>query len=106
MIPAPQCAGYLSETSMRKILAAALAATMLATPVLAAEQGALEAGKPAGVKQASIEAGGVLLWVGTLAAAGAIAPIAPTTLGPSFSPTGTSPYSFCVVFMTARGQPR
>jgi len=77
---------------MRKILAAAIAATMLATPVLAAEQGALDAGKPAGVKQASIEAGGVLLWVGILAAAGAIAAIASTTQGNgSASSTGTSP---------------
>lgn len=75
---------------MRKTIAAAIAATMLVTPVFAAEQGALDSGKPAGVKQASIEAGGVLLWVGILAAAGAIAAIASTTQGSSSS-TGTSP---------------
>jgi hypothetical protein len=79
---------------MRSIFAAALAATLAVTPVLAAETsnaGALSAGKPAGVKQASIEAGGVLMWVGILAAAGAIAAIASTTQGNSSSSTGTSP---------------
>jgi hypothetical protein len=79
---------------MRSIFAAAFAATLVVTPALAAETseaGALSAGKPAGVKQASIEAGGVLLWVGILAAAGAIAAIASTTQGNSSSSTGTSP---------------
>ena len=78
---------------MRSFFAAALAATLVVTPVLAAETleaGALAPGKPAGVKQAQIEAGGVLLWVGILAAAGAIAAIASTTQGSSSS-TGTSP---------------
>jgi hypothetical protein len=79
---------------MRSIFAAALAATLVVMPALAAETsnaGALSAGKPAGVKQASIEAGGVLMWVGILAAAGAIAAIASTTQGNSTSSTGTSP---------------
>jgi|GEM_PF-1968875 hypothetical protein len=78
---------------MRSIFAAALAATLVVMPALAAETsnaGALSAGKPAGVKQASIEAGGVLMWVGILAAAGAIAAIASTTQGSSSS-TSTSP---------------
>jgi hypothetical protein len=69
---------------MRSIFAAALAATLAVTPVLAAETsnaGALSAGKPAGV----------LMWVGILAAAGAIAAIASTTQGNSSSSTGTSP---------------
>ncbi len=78
---------------MRSIFAAALAASLVVMPALAAETsnaGALAAGKPAGVKQASIEAGGVLMWVGILAAAGAIAAIASTTQGSSSS-TSTSP---------------
>lgn len=78
---------------MRSIFAAALAASLVVMPALAAETsnaGALSAGKPAGVKQASIEAGGVLMWVGILAAAGAIAAIASTTQGSSSS-TSTSP---------------
>jgi hypothetical protein len=78
---------------MRSIFAAALAATLVVMPALAAETsnaGALSAGKPAGVKQASIDAGGVLMWVGILAAAGAIAAIASTTQGSSSS-TSTSP---------------
>ena len=78
---------------MRSIFAAALAASLVVMPALAAETsnaGALSAGKPACVKQASIEAGGVLMWVGILAAAGAIAAIASTTQGSSSS-TSTSP---------------
>lgn len=79
---------------MRALLAAALAATMTVTPVLAAETtnaGALSAGQPAGVKKASIEAGGVVMWLGILGVAGAIAAIASTTQGNSSSSTGTSP---------------
>ena len=78
---------------MRSFFAAALAATLVVTPVLAAAtSGALAPGTPAGVKQASIEAGGVLLWVGILGVAGAIAAIASTTQGSgSSSSTGTSP---------------
>ena len=81
---------------MRSLFAAALAATLVVTPVLAAETsegGALAPGKPAGVKQASIEAGGVLLWVGIFGVAGAIAAIASTTQGSgkSTAATGTSP---------------
>jgi hypothetical protein len=80
---------------MRSIFAAALAATLIVTPALAAgtaDAGALTAGKPAGVQKAQLEAGGVLLWVGILAAAGAIAAIASTTQGNgSTSATSTTP---------------
>jgi hypothetical protein len=46
-----------------------------------AQTGPLAAGKPAGVKQADIETGGVLLWGGIALAAGAIAIIASNTQG-------------------------
>lgn len=77
---------------MRAIAAAVLAMTMTATGVFAAETtGPLIPGKPAGTKQAQIESGGVLLVVGILAVAGAIAAIASTTQGNgSPSSTGTS----------------
>ncbi len=78
---------------MRSLFAAALAATLVVTPVLAAETseaGALAPGKPAGVKTTQIEAGGVLLWVGILAAAGAIAAIASTTQGNGTTSTGST----------------
>ncbi len=75
---------------MRIFVAAALAATLV-TSTAFAETGALDAGKPAGVKSAQLETGGVLLVVGILAAAGAIAAIASTTQGNSSSSTGTSP---------------
>jgi hypothetical protein len=79
------------ESDMRRIAAAVLAMTMTATGAFAAEAGPLAAGKPAGTKQAQIETGGVLLVVGILAVAGAIAAIASTTQGNgSSSSTGTS----------------
>jgi hypothetical protein len=73
-----------------RIVAAALAVTLTAASAFAADTGPLTAGKPAGVKDAQLETGGVLLVVGILAAAGAIAAIASTTQGSSSS-TGTSP---------------
>ena len=67
---------------MRAFVAAALAATLFTSSAFAADTtGPLEAGKPAGVKNAQLETGGVLLVVGILAAAGAIAAIASTTQG-------------------------
>ena len=67
---------------MRAFVAAALAATLFTSSAFAADAtGPLEAGKPAGVKNAQLETGGVLLVVGILAAAGAIAAIASTTQG-------------------------
>jgi len=79
---------------MRAIFAAALAASMMMSSAIAAEaptMGPLAAGKPAGVKQAQIETGGVLLVVGILVVAGAIAAIASTTQGDGKStPTTTN----------------
>ena len=52
--------------------------------------GPLAPGKPAGIKQADIEAGGVWLVVGIVAAAGVIAAVASTTQGNSAaSPSST-----------------
>ena len=61
------------------------------TGAFAAETGALAPGKPAGTKQAQIETGGVLLVVGILAVAGAIAAIASTTQGNGSSSSTGSP---------------
>ena len=47
-------------------------------------------GKPAGVRQADIEAGGVLLVAGIVAVAAVIAVVASTTQGNSTSTTGTA----------------
>lgn len=74
---------------MRAIVAAALAATLMASSAVA-DTGALTAGKPAGVEKAQLETGGVLLVVGILAVAGAIAAIASTTQGNGTASTGTS----------------
>jgi len=68
---------------MRSFAAAALAASLIITPALAeaADTAPLAPGKPAGTRQAQLETGGVLLVVGILVAAGAIAAIASTTQG-------------------------
>ena len=71
---------------MRAIGAALVAMTMMASSAFAAD-GMLTPGKPAGTKEAQIETGGVLLVVGILVAAGAIALIASTTQGNSSSST-------------------
>ncbi len=81
---------------MRAVFAAALAASMMMSSAIAAEapaMGPLAPGKPAGMKQAQIETGGVLLVVGILVVAGAIAAIASTTQGDgkSTTTTGTNP---------------
>lgn len=81
---------------MRAIFAAALAATMMVSSAGAAEApsaGLLSAGAPAGIKQAQIETGGVLLVLGILVVAGGIAALASTTQGSgsSNSTTGTNP---------------
>ncbi len=76
---------------MRTIAAALLATTLTLSSALAADdQGPLAAGKPAGTKQAQIETGGVLLVVGILVVAGAIAAIASTTQGNSSTSTGST----------------
>ena len=71
---------------MRVFGAALVAMTMMVSSAFAAD-GMLTPGKPAGTKEAQIETGGVLLVVGILVAAGAIALIASTTQGNSTSST-------------------
>jgi hypothetical protein len=66
---------------MRAIGAALVAMTMTVSSAFAADTGMLSPGKPAGTKEAQIETGGVLLVVGILVAAGAIALVASTTQG-------------------------
>jgi hypothetical protein len=74
---------------MRSIGAALVAITMTVSSAFAAD-GPLAPGKPAGVKQADIEAGGVLLVVGIVAVAAVIAVVASTTQGNSSSTSGTA----------------
>ena len=74
---------------MRAIGAALVAMTMLASSAFAAD-GMLTPGKPAGTKEAQIETGGVLLVVGILVAAGAIALVASTTQGSGAAASSTS----------------
>jgi len=71
---------------MRSMAAALLALSMMAGGASAAE-GALAPGKPAGVRQADIEAGGVLLVAGIVAVAAVIAVVASTTQGSATSST-------------------
>jgi hypothetical protein len=71
---------------MRAFGAAFLAMTMMVSGASAAD-GALAPGKPAGVRQAEIEAGGVLLVAGIVAVAAVIAVVASTTQGNSTTPT-------------------
>jgi hypothetical protein len=70
-----------------RVFGAALVAMMMTVSSAFAADGMLAPGKPAGTKQAQIETGGVLLVVGILVAAGAIALIASTTQGNSSSST-------------------
>jgi len=74
---------------MRKTGAILAMAAVLTTSAFAAQAPAtspLPAGKPAGVHQAALEMGGVLVVIGLAAVAGAIAAIASNTQGTS---TGT-----------------
>ena len=76
---------------MRKIGAAIVATSLMISSAFAAEPtptGPLAPGKPAGTNEAAIQSGGVMLFVGLIAAAGIIALIASTTQGSSS--TGTS----------------
>jgi hypothetical protein len=76
---------------MRAIAAGFVAMTMTISGAFAAD-GMLSRGKPAGIKQAQIESGGVLLVAGILVAAAGIALVASTTQGNGFttSTTGTA----------------
>ena len=71
---------------MRSIGAALLALSMMVSGASAAD-GALAPGKPAGVRQADIEAGGVVLVAGIVAVAAVIAVVASTTQGNSVTST-------------------
>ena len=76
---------------MRGFGAAFVAMAMTVSGAFAADsisQGPLAPDKPAGIKQADIEAGGVWLVLGIAAAAGVIAAVASTTQGSS--PVSTS----------------
>jgi hypothetical protein len=76
---------------MRAPVALVLASSLFVSNAFAATDiGPLSPGKPAGVKQADIEAGGVLLVLGVLGLAAGIALLASTTQGKSTSTTGTS----------------
>lgn len=79
---------------MRAFGAALVAMTMMVPGIVSAAcaaEGALAPGKPAGVRKADIEGGGVLLVVGIVAVAAVIAVVASTTQGNSTpSTTGTA----------------
>lgn len=74
---------------MRATAAVLLAMTMMVSGASAGE-GALAPGKPAGVRAADIEGGGVLLVAGIVAAAAVIAVVASTTQGSSASTSSTA----------------
>jgi hypothetical protein len=73
---------------MRAFASALVAMTMMASSALA-DAGPLAPGKPAGTKEAQLEAGGVLLVAGIVALAAVIAVVASTTQGNS-TPATTS----------------
>jgi hypothetical protein len=78
---------------MRTFGVTCLAATMFVSSAFAATDapvGHLTPGKPAGVQQAQIEAGGVLLVISILVLAGGIALIASQTQGTSTCVSGTA----------------
>jgi hypothetical protein len=79
---------------MRTMIATLLASSLLVSSAIAADVPALSPaplapGKAAGVHQADIEAGGVLLWVGVLGLAAGIAILASNTQGSKAPPTTT-----------------
>jgi hypothetical protein len=75
---------------MRMIVATVLATSLAVSSAFAATDSApLAPGKPAGVKQADIEAGGVVLWLGIAAVVAGIAVLASTTQGNSNGTTST-----------------
>jgi hypothetical protein len=79
------------EISMRTMAVTILAMALTVSGASAAT-GPLEAGKPAGVHQAQIETGGLLLVGGILVVAGVIAVIASNTQGNGTTSTAsTSP---------------
>jgi hypothetical protein len=76
---------------MRAVVAVVLASSLFVSSAFAAaDTGPLAPGKPAGVKQADIEAGGVLLALGVIGLAAGIALIASGTQGSNNASTGTT----------------
>ena len=78
--------GKVDMTNFRTAVIGLTAAALVGTQALAADV-SLAPGKPAGVRQADIEAGGVLLVAGIVAVAAMIAVVASTTQGNSTTPT-------------------
>jgi hypothetical protein len=75
---------------MRVIVATVLATSLFVSSAFAATDSApLAPGKPAGVKQADIEAGGVIMWLGIAAVCAGIAVLAAGTQGNSNGTTST-----------------
>ena len=77
---------------MRAIGSVLVAMTMMVPGALAETpaQGPLAPGKPAGVRQAQLETGGILLVAGIVALAAVIAVVASDNDHPSITPTTTS----------------
>lgn len=75
---------------MRTVTAAILALSISSQAIAAEASAPLAPGKPAGVQQAAIETGGVIMWVGILAVAGGIAALASTTQGKGSSSSTTT----------------
>ena len=78
---------------MRSFAAAILALALCTSNGFAADNGSpLAPGKPAGVKEANLESGGVLLWVGlAVVAAGIAIVVSNSGNGPTTSTTATTP---------------
>jgi hypothetical protein len=72
---------------MRMFVAAVLASSLFVSNVYAADVSPLAPGRPAGIKGADIEAGGVLLWAGIVGLAVGIAILATNTQGHSSATT-------------------
>lgn len=76
---------------MRGFGAAFVAMAMTLSSAVAADfAGPLQPGKPAGIRQADIESGGVLLVAGIVAVAAVIAVVASTTQGNSTASPSTT----------------
>jgi hypothetical protein len=86
----PLLFGFQGDFDMRKTGAILATTALLMTSAFAATpaNSPLPAGKPAGVRQADLEMGGVWLVLGLAAVAGAIAAIASTTQGSATTGTG------------------
>ncbi len=77
--------------------------TRLSAPSRPTDTGPLSPGKPAGVKQADIEAGGVLLVVGILGLAAGIALLASTTQGRGTPAATSNSLTYCHLHKVGAG---